>query len=155
VNRFLQEVKGFLGLLNKHQVEYMIIGGVAVNVHGYSRATGDLDIWYNPTNSNFLKLLEAVRDFGFDTSDVEGLSGEPQKALLRLPLESLHIECLAIIDGKMNYDEVNKRTYNFKVEEGLVVKVIGFDDLIQNKIMTRRAKDLDDIAQLEKRRSKS
>ena len=132
----------------------MIIGGVAVNVHGYSRATGDLDIWYNPTEENFVKLLQAVRDFGFDTSDVESLINEPQKALLRLPLENLYIECLAIIDGMLNYADVYSRTYNFTVEEGLVVKVIGYDGLIQNKIMSRRAKDIEDTAQLERRRYK-
>jgi hypothetical protein len=154
MNPYLQQVRGFFELLNKCEVEYMIIGGVAVNVHGYSRATGDLDIWYNPTESNFGKLLRAIKEFGFDTSDVEGLINDPLKALIRLPLESIYIECMAIIDGKLDYDQVYRRTYDFKVDEGLVVKVIGYDDLIQNKIMSRRAKDLDDIAQLERRRSK-
>ena len=153
MNPFLQQVKGFFELLNKHQVEYLIIGGVAVNVHGYSRATGDLDLWYNPTESNFSKLLKAVREFGFDTSEVESLITDPLKALIRLPLESFYIECIAIIDGKLSYGEVYKRAYNFKVEEELIVKVIGYDDLIQNKIMSRRAKDLDDITQLERRRT--
>lgn len=112
----LKEVQAFFELLNKNVVEYMIIGGVAVNVHGYTRATGDLDIWYNPTDENASK--------------------DPLKAFIRIPLESFYIELLAIIDGKLNYYEVYNRAYEFEVNDKLTVKVIGYDDLIQNKIMT-------------------
>jgi hypothetical protein len=76
------------------------------------------------------------------------------KAFIRLPLESFYVELLAIIDGRLDYNEVYSRTYNFNISEELSVKVIGYDDLIQNKIMARRVKDLDDIAQLERRRNK-
>ena len=62
------------------------------------------------------------------------------------------LELLAIIDGKLDYDKVYARTYDFRIDDDLIVKVIGYDDLIQNKIMSRRVKDLEDIAQLERRR---
>jgi predicted nucleotidyltransferase len=150
----LKEVKGFFELLNKFNVEYMIIGGVAVNVHGYTRATGDLDIWYNPTNENYSNLLKAIKEFGFDTNEIADAVNNPLKAFIRIPLESFYLELLAIIDGKMKYEEVYARTYDFKIDGDLTVKVIGYDDLIQNKIMSRRAKDLEDIAQLSRRREK-
>jgi len=41
--------KEFLELLNKNQVDYLIVGGYAVITHGYPRYTGDLDIWINAT----------------------------------------------------------------------------------------------------------
>ncbi|QOI97345.1 MAG: hypothetical protein HRU69_07510 [Flammeovirgaceae bacterium] len=44
---FTGDVLSFLNLLNEHRVEYMIIGGAAVNIHGFSRATGDMDIWFD------------------------------------------------------------------------------------------------------------
>ncbi len=150
----LKDVKIFLKLLNKCKVQYMIIGGVAVNVHGYTRATGDLDIWYNPTRENYLNLLKAIKEFGFSTDEIEGAINDPLKAFIRIPLESFFVELLAIIDGRLDYNEVYNRTYDFKLDDDLVVKVIGYDDLIQNKIMSRRAKDLEDIAQLERRRKK-
>ena len=67
----LEEVEHFFKLMNENEVEYLIIGGVAVNIHGYSRATGDLDIWYNPTAKNFERLLKTISAFGYDTSDLE------------------------------------------------------------------------------------
>jgi len=51
MNSFKEAVE-FLKLLNQNGVEYLIIGGAAVNIHGYTRATGDLDIWYNPSTEN-------------------------------------------------------------------------------------------------------
>ena len=149
----LKEVKVFLELLNKSKVQYMIIGGVAVNVHGYTRATGDLDIWYNPTKVNYINLLKAINEFGYDTTEIENAINDPLKTFIRVPLESFYVELLAIIDGKSDYDKVYARTYDFNIDDNLIVKVIGYDDLIQNKIMSRRAKDLEAIAQLERRRN--
>jgi hypothetical protein len=49
MNKYLVESLEVLTSLEKAQVQYLIIGGVAVNIHGFQRSTGDLDIWYNPT----------------------------------------------------------------------------------------------------------
>jgi len=53
---FTGDLLSFLTLLNENHVEYMIIGGAAVNIHGFSRSTGDMDIWFNPTQENFERL---------------------------------------------------------------------------------------------------
>ncbi len=149
----LEEVEDFFKLINKNGVEYLIIGGVAVNIHGFTRATGDLDIWYNPTKENFKKLLKTIRDFGFDTMELEKLSNYETKGFIRIPLDHFYVELLSSIDGKMKFEEVYKRAFSFTIN-ATIVKVIGYDELIQNKIVSRRAKDLEDIAQLEKRKSK-
>jgi predicted nucleotidyltransferase len=143
-----KEVRQFFSLLARHEVEYLIIGGAAVNVHGYSRSTGDLDVWYNPTQENYNRLITAIKEFGFDTSLLSDIFND-SKAFIRLPLDRFYLECLAIIDGKVNFGDAIKRAYLFNLE-GTLVKVIGYDDLIQNKLMSRRAKDLEDIKQLER-----
>ncbi len=149
----LEEVEDFFKLMNANGVEYVIIGGVAVNIHGYSRTTGDLDIWYNPIKKNFEKLLKTISDFGYDTSELENSAYDSAQGFIRIPLSQFYLELLSNIDGKMQFDEVYKRAYSFTINS-TIVKVIGYDELIQNKIMSRRAKDLEDIAQLEKRKSK-
>lgn len=55
-------------LLNKHDVDYLVIGGVAVIFHGYTRATGDLDFWYKPSLDNFHKIIKAFKEYGIDVS---------------------------------------------------------------------------------------
>jgi len=57
-----RDFKEFLRLLNAHAVEYLLIGGYAVNYHGYPRATADMDIWIavHPTNAN--RVVVALRN---------------------------------------------------------------------------------------------
>ncbi|RZK28602.1 MAG: hypothetical protein EOO61_21820 [Hymenobacter sp.] len=68
-------------ILNKHAVEYLVVGGSAVTLHGYFRqstnATGvavdkpDLDFWYNPTYSNYFKVLKVLKELGQDVAKFE------------------------------------------------------------------------------------
>ena len=61
---FNEDFQDFIELLNKYDVEYMLVGGYAVIIRGYSRSTGDMDIWVNKTESNFQKLFQTVIEFG-------------------------------------------------------------------------------------------
>lgn len=150
----LKEAVQFLQQLNHYNVEYLIIGGAAVNVHGYTRATGDLDIWYNPTQKNFENLIAAIESFGFDVSPLKTQNPSLEKSFIRIPLDFFSVELLSMIDGNIKFDEAYTKPY-FITLENIQVPVIGYDDLIENKIMSRRPKDLEDIAQLEKRKGKS
>ena len=62
-----KDFKEFLFLLNKHKVEYLVVGGYAVTFHGYPRYTGDLDVWVNKTSENGLNLINAIQEFGYET----------------------------------------------------------------------------------------
>jgi len=50
--------------LSKQKVKYLVIGGVAVNLRGYFRATGDLDIFISLDKSNLKKFIVAVKSLG-------------------------------------------------------------------------------------------
>lgn len=52
----LEEFKKMLMMLNKHKVNFMLIGGYAVIYHGFERSTSDMDIWLEPSNENRRKL---------------------------------------------------------------------------------------------------
>jgi len=68
-------------ILNKHAIEYMIVGGVAMAFHGYYRKSitldgtqtdkPDIDIWYNPTYGNYFRLLDALEELGQDISKLK------------------------------------------------------------------------------------
>ncbi|MEY4571916.1 MAG: hypothetical protein RLZ10_1133, partial [Bacteroidota bacterium] len=59
-----QDFEDFVKLLNKHQVDYMVVGGYALAFHGKPRHTGDLDIWINRSEANAEKLVTAIKEFG-------------------------------------------------------------------------------------------
>lgn len=66
-------------VLNKHSVQYLIVGGTAVALHGYFRkslnSSGsfadklDLDFWYNPGYDNYFRLLDALEELGQNVSE--------------------------------------------------------------------------------------
>jgi hypothetical protein len=59
-----QDFKEFLKSLQLNGVEYLLIGGYAVNLHGYVRTTNDLDIWINVHPENAARMDRALRQFG-------------------------------------------------------------------------------------------
>jgi len=54
---FHRDFKEFIELLNNHKVEYLLVGGYALGIHGYPRYTGDMDIWVKPTPENAARVL--------------------------------------------------------------------------------------------------
>ena len=65
---FPRDFKEFLQLLNSKKIEYLVVGGYAVGYHGYPRATGDMDIWIAINEKNALKMVDALKEFGFFSS---------------------------------------------------------------------------------------
>lgn len=144
----------FCGLLNQCDVQYLVIGAVAVNYHGFQRATGDIDIWYNPTNENYKKLLKAIRHFGFETAEIESEAYKDLRGVIRLPVPKYTIELISMIDGKFTFSDAFGRADSIRIIEQ-TAKVISYDDLIANKAQSHRPKDLEDIKQLEIRREEA
>ena len=63
--------------LNQYDVKYIMVGGFAVNLHGFSRTTGDLDIWLKNESSNKKKLGKALVQFGYDELSFEDVDFVP------------------------------------------------------------------------------
>lgn len=70
VDIFNDDFQEFLQHLNHYEVEYVLVGGYSVILHGYTRTTGDLDVWVNPTAMNFKKLHQACFEFGLSLDDL-------------------------------------------------------------------------------------
>ena len=63
------DTEGLLKSLNAHDVVYVVIGAAAFPVHGYSRATLDIDVFIQPTPDNAARTLRALTAFGYDVTD--------------------------------------------------------------------------------------
>ena len=61
--------------LNKHKVKYLVIGGIATNLQGFSRLTMDLDIMLKPERDNYEKLFDAMEELGYKQSTPVKLEG--------------------------------------------------------------------------------
>jgi hypothetical protein len=142
-----KDFKEFVQLLNENKVEYLLVGGYAVALHGYPRFTGDLDIWVNPANSNAIKVLNAVQQFGFSSYNLKADDFSKTNNVIQLGYPPLRIDILTDIDG-VSFLECfqNKLEY---IEDGITVFFISKNDLLKNKKASKRYKDLEDIEQLE------
>lgn len=69
-NLFNPDFIDFLQALNKCEVEYILVGGYAVILHGYERVTADMDIWVRCTKENYNKIASAFSVFGMPTFDM-------------------------------------------------------------------------------------
>lgn len=126
-------------LLNEHEVDYLLIGGLAVVYHGYTRSTNDIDFWYRPTISNFLNIIEAFKKYGIDVSELEEVVFDPDKAFLRFPLSNLNVEFLPIVHNNLSFQEAFKRAEFLKLAD-TKIPIIGYEDLVKIKTASDRLK---------------
>jgi len=67
---FNEDFQDFLKALLKANVDFILVGGYAVILHGYSRTTGDMDVWVDRTQTNYKKLTLAFQYFGMPVFDM-------------------------------------------------------------------------------------
>lgn len=143
-----KDFEDFVKLLNKFEVEYMVVGGYAMAFHGKPRYTGDLDIWINISENNADKLLKVIKSFGMDSLGFEKEDFLQPGYISQIGYPPLRIDILNSIDGvAFNEAFVNRQ----KIVEGdLEISYIGLNDLVQNKIASGRKQDIQDVREIKK-----
>ena len=136
----------FLRLLNANGVDYLVVGGYAVGVHGHPRATADIDIWVPMRPGTATQLVATIRAFGFDVPQLSPALFLKPDQVIRLGRPPLRIELLTTISG-VEFDECYARGIATSLG-GVDVHVIGLDDLKKNKRAAGRHQDLADLDHL-------
>ena len=129
-----------------NEVEYLIIGGYSVAFYGYPRATGDIDIWIGKNPHNVVKMVKAVKDFGFVISELEMNRFLKEPRILRMGIPPLRIEVLNTISG-VEFEECFK-SRNTTMIDDIVVHFISLEHLKLNKKASGRHQDLSDLEKL-------
>jgi len=94
-----KDFEDFLELLNKHKVEYMVVGGYALAFHGKPRYTGDLDICLNITPENARSMVQVVKEFGMQSLGLEEADFLRPGYITQIGYPPLRIDILNHIDG--------------------------------------------------------
>lgn len=140
------DFREFLRLLNANRVEYLLVGGYAVGLHGYPRATVDLDVWVGATPGNAQRVLASLREFGFNLPALESRLFTDPRSIVRLGVAPFRIEVMTSIDG-VEFEACRARAVEFEVDD-VRVPVISLADLKVNKRAAGRHKDLADLENL-------
>ncbi len=137
----------FIGLLCSRHVRFLVVGAHALAAHGRPRATGDLDLWVEPTAANAERVGRAIREFGFVQlgSEVAEFAKPDRMATMGLP--PLRIDVMTSVSG-LSF----RRAWGRRVLLRFGRHEIGFlsrEDLLDNKRSSGRPKDLADVEALE------
>jgi hypothetical protein len=149
----------FLGLLTRHGVRFLMVGGLAVAAHGRERYTKDLDIFVDPTERNARRLRDALVAFGFAKTARAWRRLTQHYQVLTLGREPVRIDVLTSIAG-ISFRAAWKTRQLIRAGE-VEIPVIGLDALRVNKAATGRTIDkldlelLDEVSRVAKRRPRA
>jgi hypothetical protein len=128
-----------LSILSEENIDFVLVGAYAMAVHGYPRATGDLDIFVRPEKDNAEKLYKALAKFGAPLKEVTLDDFQRPGIIFQIGVAPRRIDIITEIDG-VSFDSANKDKIKIDME-GLSIPVISRKKLIINKESTGREKD--------------
>lgn len=144
------DTEKLLELLKEHSVEFVIIGATAFPVHGYARATLDIDIFIRPTTSNARKTYQALKQFGYDMTDVEISDLLKKKLLIRQ--YAVEADIHPFVKGA-TFEGVWRRKVRARFGSTFAY-FASLSDLIRMKKAAGRTQDLEDLKYLLKLRER-
>lgn len=155
------EYERIFDTLNKHEVAYLVVGGVAVNLYGIERSTIDLDITVRTDENNLMRLSKALSSLGYKPRQPINLidAAKPEKreewikekgakALFFYSDERPFLTIDILIDLPFEFDEAYGRRKDFELEPIGVIPTASLNDLIASKEKSLRKIDFTDVEHL-------
>jgi hypothetical protein len=141
------DFRDMLSALSAEGAEFLVVDAFALGVHGYPRATGDIDLWVRPTPENASRVMRALRRFGAPLHDLTESDLATAGVVFQIGLPPTRIDIRTEISGVDFESAWAQRTPH--AWGNLHVAVLGREDLIRNKRAAGRPKDLLDVMLLE------
>ncbi len=143
-----KDFEDFIELLNKHKVEYLIVGAYALALYAEPRNTGDIDIFIGMSNENAKKMLDVLEEFGFESLRLSKNDFLEENMVIQLGVQPVRIDILTSISG-VDFREayLNKEVTQFG---DVKANFISKEYLIKNKKSSGRKIDLADLELLSK-----
>jgi len=145
----------------KHKVKYVLVGGLAVNLHGAMRSTADMDILVEMKDANLRKIVQIMKAKGYkvkqpvdpmDLADAkiraDWIKNKNMKAFNFYKDNSFE-QLDIVIDSPISFEQAKKNAIIVNVD-GLRLPVVSVKELIAMKTKAGRSVDKSDIKQLKK-----
>ncbi len=140
------DFRDLLELFNKHQVEFLLVGGYALAFHGAPRYTGDMDIFVQLSPQNATRIMAALKEFGFGSVGLTAEDFQKENMVIQLGVPPVRVDIVTSLTG-ISWEDA----YSDRVEGkygDVSVFYIGRDQFIANKKAMGRKKDLADLEAL-------
>ncbi|WP_300601508.1 hypothetical protein [Niabella sp.] len=148
---FDEELLQFWKVLNKHQVLYIMVGGFAVNLQGFNRATEDSDLWLKDELQNRRNFRNAFNELGYgDYPSFETMQFVPGWTEFYIA-NGLILDIMTSMKGleHLSFDDCLKEATIADLN-GIKVPFLHINHLIANKKAVNRPKDQIDVIELER-----
>jgi predicted nucleotidyltransferase len=141
-----EDYKEMLQCLLEEKVKFLLVGAYALAVHGYPRATKDIDffVWATPENAS--NLMKALIKFGAPLDKVSESDFSSKGVVFQIGNSPRRIDIMTSASGVDFEQAYGNKQIAFL--EGLEVPVISLQDLIVNKRASGRTQDLADVEKL-------
>ena len=143
-----KDFRELLELLNKYEVEYVIVGAYALAFYGCPRYTGDLDILIASKIDNAKKIMKALKEFGLASKDLKTEDFLISEQVIQLGLSPVRIDILTSLTG-VNWNQISSNKIKGEYANTSVY-FMGKKELIANKKALGRHKDLADLEAITK-----
>lgn len=134
-----EDYREMLQILLKNRVDFLVVGAYAMGVHGYPRATGDIDLWIAASSENSAYVYNSLKEFGAPLTEINKDTFCEEGIVFQIGVAPRRIDIITQIDG-VDFENACKSKINVEVE-GMSIPFISKDDLIKNKESTGREKD--------------
>jgi hypothetical protein len=154
-NNWQENINTFIALATKHQVKMIMVGGGAVNFHGYQRHSADVDFWIDTSTENLNRLIDVFRAMNYEIEDFpETVKNQEQNISIKFSPVDLNLELITRFSINKTFDQAYYDAEKVEIngEKLLRWNVLSYDDLITSKVKAGRPKDLMDIQQLQQTR---
>lgn len=145
-----KDLREFVECLNSNEVEYLIVGALAVSWHGFPRYSADIDFLIRPCRANAERVLRAISQFGFGGLGLSAADLAAEGKVIQLGREPNRIDLMTSVTG-VTFDEAWDDRSSGHLD-GIPVNFIGRACLLRNKEATGRAKDRIDAEELRKQK---
>ena len=134
----------------KEGVDFLIIGGYAVNYHGYSRMTEDIDLWLRPDNLNRDRFIQVLISSGFSEAGINKLKNTDfsEVVCFHIGERPQRIDFITKISG-ITFNEAWPEREIMNVDD-IQLPFISFNHLILSKMSNNRLRDQADVEELQK-----
>ena len=148
-----EDYRDILLALNAEQVDFILVGAYALAVHGYPRATMDIDLWIMPSLENAEAVVRAVKRFGAPLHDLSVADLQHDDTVFQIGVAPRRIDLITGATG-LRYDAAAEKAIHKQIDE-IEIKVLSIPDLIVNKEATGRLKDKADAEELKRLQNRS
>lgn len=142
-----EDYREILQCLADERAEFLLVGAYALAAHGYPRATMDIDLGVMPSPKNAAAVLKALRRFGAPVQSLTSEDLQRDDTVFRIGVALRRVDLITGASG-LDFKTAFARSIEIDIE-GIPVRILCLDDLIDNKRASGRTQDLADVEVLE------